>query len=132
MACSFCGWRSLRPVEAACCPRLAACLPALSRGVPRPLPSWQPAQLCPIAVTNPPGGAPCSSPPPPPPRLQILQPIMPSTLFRIFTSVVRGLNNMVGGVSFVMIAKALGVQKAADAAPEPVPLPAPADKKKRK
>lgn len=57
---------------------------------------------------------------------------MPSTLFRIFTSVVRGLNNMVGGVSFVMIAKALGVQKAADAAPEPVPVPAPADKKKRK
>lgn len=60
----------------------------------------------------------------------ILQPIMPSTLFRLFTSVVRGLNNMVGGVSFVMIAKALGVQKAAEAAPEPAP--APVDKKKRK
>lgn len=55
---------------------------------------------------------------------------MPSTLFRLFTSVVRGLNNMVGGVSFVMIAKALGVQKAAEAAPEPAP--APVDKKKRK
>lgn len=75
---------------------------------------------------------PCLPPPRPRLRLQVLQPIMPSTLFRIFTSVVRGLNNMVGGVSFVMIAKALGVQKAADAAPEPVPVPAPADKKKRK
>ncbi|KAL4452239.1 hypothetical protein ABPG75_007901 [Micractinium tetrahymenae] len=61
----------------------------------------------------------------------ILQPIMPSTLFRLFTSVVRGLNNMVGGVSFVMIAKALGVQKAAEAAPEPAAAPADSKKKKK-
>jgi hypothetical protein len=41
---------------------------------------------------------------------------MPSSLFRVFTSVIRGANNMVGGISFVMIAKALGVQKAAEVA----------------
>lgn len=50
----------------------------------------------------------------------ILQPIMPSSLFRLFTSVVRGANNMVGGISFVVLAKALGVQKSAEQAPEPV------------
>ncbi len=49
------------------------------------------------------------------PKLQVLQPRMPSSLFRIFTSIIRGLNNMAGGISFVMIAKALGVQKAAEA-----------------
>lgn len=55
----------------------------------------------------------------------VLQPIMPSSLFRVFTSIVRGLNNMAGGISFVMIAKALGVQKAAEA-------PAPVDPKASK
>lgn len=61
----------------------------------------------------------------------VLQPVMPSSLFRVFTSVVRGLNNMAGGISFVMIAKALGVQKAADAAPPP-PADAKAAKGKKK
>jgi hypothetical protein len=50
----------------------------------------------------------------------VLQPIMPTGVFRLFTSVVRGVNNAVGGVSFVMLAKLLGVQKAAaPPAPEP-------------
>ena len=53
----------------------------------------------------------------------IIQPVMPSGVFRVFTSVVRGLNNMLGGISFVLIAKLLGVQKSAEAAPPP---PAPA------
>lgn len=67
-----------------------------------------------------------------PPRLalllQVLQPMMPSSVFRILTSVVRGVNNMVGGTSFVFIAKALGVQKAAEAAPA---APEPSSKKKK-
>lgn len=58
----------------------------------------------------------------------VLQPILPSSMFRIITSVIRGANNMVGGISFVMIAKALGVQKAAD---QPL-LPEPADIKGKK
>ena len=49
---------------------------------------------------------------------------MPSSVFRIFTSVVRGANNMGGGISFVMIAKALGVQKAAEPAAPLTPPPA--------
>jgi hypothetical protein len=53
---------------------------------------------------------------------------MPSTAFRIFTSAVRGANNLVGGISFVAIAKALGVQKAAgtpaDTAAAKLPPPA--------
>lgn len=51
----------------------------------------------------------------------VLQPLLPSSAFRLLTSVIRGVNNMAGGVSFVMIAKALGVQKAAEAAPSPAP-----------
>ncbi len=54
--------------------------------------------------------------------------MMPSSVFRILTSVVRGVNNMVGGTSFVFIAKALGVQKAAEAAPA---APEPSSKKKK-
>lgn len=49
----------------------------------------------------------------------ILQPMMPSGVFRVFTSVVRGVNNAAGGVSFVLLAKLLGVQKSKEAAPEP-------------
>lgn len=50
----------------------------------------------------------------------VLQPVVPSGLFRIFTSVIRGANNAVGGISFVVLAKLLGVQKAAEPEPEPV------------
>ena len=58
---------------------------------------------------------------PPPRRPQVVQPLLPSTAFRVYTSLVRGLNNLVGGVSFGLLVKALGVQKAADAAPAPAP-----------
>lgn len=61
----------------------------------------------------------------------VLQPVVPSSAFRLITSVIRGANNMAGGISFVMIAKALGVQKAAEAAPA-APVDAKADKKKKK
>lgn len=66
-----------------------------------------------------------------PSPLQVLQPRMPSGLFRLFTSVVRGVNNAIGGISFVVIAKVFGVQKAAEPAAEPAPAPA-AGKKKSK
>ena len=56
------------------------------------------------------------------PLLQVLQPLVPSSAFRVVTSVIRGLNNMIGGISFVMVAKALGVQKAAEPAPPPEPV----------
>ncbi|EFN60085.1 hypothetical protein CHLNCDRAFT_133394 [Chlorella variabilis] len=52
----------------------------------------------------------------------VLQPIMPSPLFRLYSSVIRGGNNLAGGVSFVLLAKLLGVQKAAEAAPLPEPV----------
>lgn len=48
----------------------------------------------------------------------VLQPRMPSALFRLYASVVRGANNLAGGVTFVVLAKALGVQEAAG----PVPI----------
>jgi hypothetical protein len=57
----------------------------------------------------------------------ILQPRMSTGAFRLFTSVIRGANNAVGGVSFVMLAKLFGVQKAAEPAPPP-----PVDPKKSK
>ena len=60
----------------------------------------------------------------------VLQPLVPSSLFRVLTSIVRGANNMVGGISFVMIAKALGVQKAAEAAPA-APEPVKGGKKRK-
>ena len=56
--------------------------------------------------------------------------MMPSSAFRVFTSVIRGLNNAVGGISFVIIAKLFGVQKAAE--PEPVPVPAAATNSTKK
>lgn len=43
----------------------------------------------------------------------VVQPVLPAGAFRILTSIVRGLNNVVGGISFVVIARGLGVQKAA-------------------
>ena len=45
--------------------------------------------------------------------VQALQPKLPGVPFRIVTSVVRTINNLIGGVSFVMIAKMLGAQASA-------------------
>jgi len=44
----------------------------------------------------------------------LVQPVLPQSVFRIMTSVIRSANNVVGGMSFVTIAKVLGVQKSAD------------------
>lgn len=44
----------------------------------------------------------------------LIQPIMPQSSFRLLTSVVRSANNVIGGMSFVTIAKVLGVQKSAE------------------
>lgn len=45
--------------------------------------------------------------------LQVLQPMLSSALFRVYTPLVRGVNNLAGGMTYVMLVKALGVQKAA-------------------
>ena len=47
----------------------------------------------------------------------VIQPIMPQGAFRLVTSVVRSANNVVGGISFVTIAKVFGVQKSAETEP---------------
>jgi hypothetical protein len=52
----------------------------------------------------------------------VVQPVLPSGAFRLLTSVVRGVNNAAGGMSFVLLAKLLGVQKAAVPAPPPEPV----------
>lgn len=57
----------------------------------------------------------------------IIQPIVPQSTFRLLTSVVRSANNVIGGMSFVTIAKVLGVQKSA----EPVVEETEKGKKKR-
>ena len=44
----------------------------------------------------------------------IIQPLVPQSTFRLITSLVRSANNVVGGISFVTIAKVFGVQKGAD------------------
>jgi hypothetical protein len=44
----------------------------------------------------------------------VIQPMVPQGAFRLITSVVRSANNVIGGISFVMIAKMFGVQKGAD------------------
>lgn len=44
----------------------------------------------------------------------MIQPIVPQSAFRLLTSVVRSANNVIGGMSFVTIAKVLGVQKSAE------------------
>jgi hypothetical protein len=44
--------------------------------------------------------------------------VMPTAAFRLYGAVIRAINNAVGGISFVVIARAFGVQKAAEA-PEP-------------
>lgn len=52
----------------------------------------------------------------------VVQPALPSGAFRLLTSVVRGVNNAAGGMSFVLLAKLLGVQKAAAPPPPPEPV----------
>lgn len=47
-----------------------------------------------------------------PPR-QFLVKAMPVVAFRVYQAVIRGANNIVGGISFVTLARLLGVQKAA-------------------
>ena len=42
--------------------------------------------------------------------MQVAQPSMSPLLFKIFTSVLRTGNNVVGGISFVTLAKLFGVQ----------------------
>lgn len=60
----------------------------------------------------------------------VLQPIMSPGVFRLFTSAIRGFNNALGGVSFVLLAKLFGVQKAAEVAPVPVETGKKSKKKK--
>ncbi|KAI8475234.1 MAG: hypothetical protein J3K34DRAFT_405046 [Monoraphidium minutum] len=43
----------------------------------------------------------------------ILVKAMPQAAFRLYSAVVRAANNVVGGISFVIVARAFGVQKAA-------------------
>ena len=43
--------------------------------------------------------------------LQVLQPKMSAMPFRVLTSLVRTGNNILGGVSFVLLAKVMGVQQ---------------------
>jgi hypothetical protein len=46
---------------------------------------------------------------------------MPQAVFRLYSAVIRAVNNMVGGISFVIVARMFGVQKAA-APPKGEPL----------
>ena len=39
--------------------------------------------------------------------------LMPKTVFRFYSAFIRALNNVIGGISFVVVARAFGVQKAA-------------------
>lgn len=47
--------------------------------------------------------------------MQVLVKVMPMGLFRTYSAVIRGLNNIVGGMSFVTIARLFGVQKSGSA-----------------
>ena len=42
----------------------------------------------------------------------ILSTLLPAPVFKGYTAIIRGLNNAVGGTSFVLLAKAIGAQKA--------------------
>jgi hypothetical protein len=43
--------------------------------------------------------------------------LMPMGVFRAYSAAIRGANNIVGGISFVTIARMFGVQKSGSAAP---------------
>jgi hypothetical protein len=47
------------------------------------------------------------------PRVQVAQPAMPPGVFKLLTSVLRTANNILGGISFVTLAKITGVQSSA-------------------
>ena len=46
--------------------------------------------------------------------VQVLAPAMSPGAFKAFSAVIRLLNNIVGGMSFVMLAKMFGVQKSSE------------------
>jgi hypothetical protein len=46
--------------------------------------------------------------------VQVLAPAIPPSAFKAFSTVIRLLNNIVGGMSFVMLAKMFGVQKSSE------------------
>ena len=47
------------------------------------------------------------------PNAQVAQPAMPPGVFKLLTSVLRTANNILGGISFVTLAKITGVQSSA-------------------
>ncbi|KAI8468296.1 MAG: hypothetical protein J3K34DRAFT_427752 [Monoraphidium minutum] len=47
----------------------------------------------------------------------ILVKAMPQAAFRLYSAVIRAANNVLGGMTFVLVARALGVQKATEPAP---------------
>lgn len=49
--------------------------------------------------------------------LQMLVKLMPMGVFRAYSAAIRGANNIVGGISFVTIARMFGVQKSGSSAP---------------
>lgn len=58
---------------------------------------------------------------------RVLVGVMPPALFKLYSLAVRTTNNIVGGISFVTLARLIGSQKAAAPAPAPAaPAPAPA------
>lgn len=61
----------------------------------------------------------------------LLVPMMPSSAFRVVTSVVRSANNVVGGISFVTLAKLFGVQKSAEIVEVEEPKSGKKNKKKK-
>lgn len=66
---------------------------------------------------------------------RVLVNVMPQALFRTYSALIRGFNNIVGGMSFVTLARYLGVQKATTPvalAPPPPPPPPPEEKKRRR
>jgi hypothetical protein len=46
---------------------------------------------------------------------RVLVNVMPIGLFRAYSAVIRGLNNILGGISFVTLARMTGVQKSGGA-----------------
>lgn len=63
-------------------------------------------------------------------QTQILVKVMPIPAFRVYQALIRAGNNVLGGISFVTLARIMGVQKAAaPAAAAAAEAPAPATEK---
>ena len=65
---------------------------------------------------------------------RVLVSVMPLTVFRIYQAAIRALNNVIGGISFVTLARILGVQKSGSvpvAEPPKEPEPVVAQKGKK-